>query len=72
MFLRRKSIPARLCFLCPHWVPIPGQDERGVCQCLDFPNNRTMEHDACHLNHEEKSNLVLPIFSTEDMPVQTV
>lgn len=44
-----KTNPGILCSLCPLWIPIPGQDETGLCPHFKYPNNLTYEHDRCKL-----------------------
>ena len=41
-----------ICALCRDWQPIPGQDSTGLCPHLSYPNNRTYEHDCCHLKQQ--------------------
>ena len=45
-----------ICAFCQNWLPLPGQDEVGLCGKLSYPHNRTFEHDACLLKGQVQVN----------------
>lgn len=61
----------RVCFCCPYWQPIPGRDIEGLCPHLQYPYNKTIEYDSCHLNKNKEQQGVSHVFNYSDTTAAT-